>query len=1180
MSTIKEITPEEHVLLRKNMYLGDVATYTEKNFIGYNINTKQLEQFKEITYSKELLKLFDEALTNAIDNIERSKKTSTPCNKIVVNITNDHFDVFNNGVSIPIKLQKSIDGNEYYVPELAFSHLHSSSNYDDSEDRKFNGQNGLGIKLLNIFSRIFIIQIVNNHKKYKQVFENNMSIINKPTIIDCDCEDSVTIRAYLDFSKFSDLKEIDKDNITRLTKRVYDSTISSAITLNKTLIPKQTFKQFATAHIRLISPESEILNFAEKNYELSYAFTAIKSKHCVFSYVNDNYTSDNGSHVKKFSKQFKEIMKVDDNPMNYSIVFLNQTVVNPKFTGQAKESLSSRIMTDYSNTINSIIKMTPIAEAVAGQNTKKINSKLNKRNPRFLKRLVKDADDANRRNGSCTLFVVEGNSAGSMVLNAIDRLPNAHEKYGVFCLIGKILNVAKAGEDKFINSPIVGELISAIGLSIGTQIPTNKLRYGKVVCVTDADTDGSHIKGLVINLFYEKFKYLIEENNFLYEFITPMIQVILNEKVDKTLEKLNDSDFSNYKRLEFYNKAEYQKALTKLSEEKILTTKYLKGLATIDSRDGANYFQNYEKHMLKYIKNPEQDTDGWMNVAFSNKRGMTQERKQWVESCDDKTFLPRTPGKPVEIAAFIEQDLVNYSYENCGRSIPSVYDGLKPTQRKILYTLFEMPEKKSKKLIKVSALQGKVMAKAQYHHGDQALVGTINNMQQSWTGSNNIPLLGHYGNIGSRAGLGKDGGQPRYVEVNLDNISRLIFPKDDDSLLEKVVEDEIEVEPKFYVPIIPLILINGCKGIGTGYSSSVPLHSQFDVCDYLHEFLENSVKTGFCNNFKTLKRSDVLKYVSKLIKRQTTIIKPYYPNYKGLIETVDNGYKSHDIHEWIIPSGKGFFERKLIQDRTGESPFDYDPCYLKISELPLDIGRFDVIKNLKHYLSGDKKKAISNKYWDYVIDFIDHSIVDSDSNRGNIEIYFKIRNTDGIIQTLPDFYVLPESNLLITSNMNLVNKDSRFTHYNNNEEILTDYLTQRYYTYILRKNKLVTLKEEELKYLYNKRRFIKGLIDDKIVVSKKPVDEVEEFLDIHKFDRKDSKFDYLLDIPVKYQTVEYYNKLNDETAKKESELDILINKPIEDIWKVELDKLETALYRHKEIIEKIWQKSDKSKKKN
>ena len=124
------------------------------------------------------------------------------------------------------------------------------------------------------------------------------------------------------------------------------------------------------------------------------------------------------------------------------------------------------------------------------------------------------------------------------------------------------------------------------------------------------------------------------------------------------------------------------------------------------------------------------------------------------------------------------------------------------------------------------------------------------------------------------------------------------------------------------------------------------------------------------------------------------------------------------------------------------------------------------------------------------------------------------------------------------------------------------------------------MKEEELKYLYNKRRFIKGLIDDNIVVSKKPVDEVEEFLDIHKFDRKDSKFDYLLDIPVKYQTVEYYNKLNDEIAKKESELDTLINKPIEDIWKVELDKLETALYRHKEIIEKIWQKSDKSKKKN
>lgn len=140
-----------------------------------------------------------------------------------------------------------------------------------------------------------------------------------------------------------------------------------------------------------------------------------------------------------------------------------------------------------------------------------------------------------------------------------------------------------------------------------------------------------------------------------------------------------------------------------------------------------------------------------------------------------------------------------------------------------------MYQEKLKSEIKVAQLAGYVSENTGYHHGEQSLVQTIIGLAQNFVGSNNINILKPNGSFGSRAAGGKDFSAARYIFTELNEITRKIFNPLDDPLYNYVQDNEQTVEPEWYLPVLPMILVNGAEGIGTGWSTNIPSYNPKDL---------------------------------------------------------------------------------------------------------------------------------------------------------------------------------------------------------------------------------------------------------------------------------------------------------------------------------------------------------------
>ena len=166
-------------------------------------------------------------------------------------------------------------------------------------------------------------------------------------------------------------------------------------------------------------------------------------------------------------------------------------------------------------------------------------------------------------------------------------------------------------------------------------------------------------------------------------------------------------------------------------------------------------------------------------------------------------------------------------------------DGLKISLRKILYSAFK---RKLHTEIKVAQFSGYVSEHSGYHHGEASLNGAIVGMAQNFVGSNNINLLDPNGQFGTRLEGGKDHASERYIFTKLNKLTRIIYPEMDDCILKYLDDDGQQVEPIYYGPIIPMILVNGSVGIGTGFSTFVPCYNPFHIINWLKQQLIGSSK--------------------------------------------------------------------------------------------------------------------------------------------------------------------------------------------------------------------------------------------------------------------------------------------------------------------------------------------------
>ena len=1131
-----KMDPIEHILHRSDMYVGSTRPREIEDYVSTLPDFKITK--KNIEYSPAILRIFVEPLSNAIDNFTRSLNSKTPSTQIKVNINKETGEttIWNDGNIIPIE-ENTVE--KCYNHTLIFGQLLTSSNYDDEEERLVSGRNGAGIKLCSIFSSFFSVKGLDpeNKKTFYQEWTQNMKLTLPPVIEKTKLKKGYTEVSWIpDFKQFG-ISGYTQDIIDLYCRYVVDASMLTGINVyfNDVLIPVKNLKDYSKLYFNEDSKDLLYINNPESQVviipSISYQF---------ISFVNGVYTSLGGTHIDAWTEAaFRPIVQKLTKPKGctYTIgdvkkffkVFVSAKVINPEFESQNKNKLESPFsVTMKSKDINTILKLYIIDDIKRSKEFGALK-KLERKKKNFVK--IDGLDPANNEGGKhsteCTLILVEGLSAKTYAVQGIEVGAfgkKGRDWFGVYALRGKVLNVRNAKPASIAKNAVVTDIIKAIGLRTDVDYkqdePFNSLRYGKVMIITDADVDGIHIKGLLLNMFHVLAPSLIDRDE---SFITCMQTPIVRVYLGKT-EKL------------FYDERNYQEYVEKYNRQypnKVINKKYYKGLGSSSTQD---IMDTFGQKMIDFVT--DENCNSNMNKVFNTSQ--SDNRKDWLEHYDCKNFSiewknDKQETIPLSMSNFLNTEMILFSLNDCKRSIPGMMDGFKESHRKTIYACFLKNLKYTGKTLKVAQLAGYVAEKTAYHHGEQNLYDTITKMANEFPGSNNIPLLYRDGQFGSIMSGGKDAANARYIHTKLDALTRLLFREEDDVLLEKIVDDGEEVEPKFYVPILPTILINGCiTGIGTGWSCSVPCYNPLDLISAVKVWLDNDGEVLIKGEEGG--EGEIQSTVSLLPE-----IMPWYRGYKGVIEkTGDNRYTS-----W----------GNITTDKKNKI----------VDELPVGMWT----DNFKEYLDTLLEEKSIKK----------------------VKNYSTPKNVKFVITEENDGFICNKENLklhkyIYTSNMVLFTDKGTIKKYQNVDEIINEFCKVRFEYYIKRKKYIVGQLENDIKFLGNKRRFLEDIMSGEIKLfneegkgkSRKSRKTSELFIELEKkgYDKLDKEcketkqdidednenvstgYNYLLRMQFSSITEEKISKLKNEIDSKIKTRDNISSTSEKKLWLNDIEEFESA----------------------
>ncbi|XP_022251044.1 DNA topoisomerase 2-alpha-like [Limulus polyphemus] len=1026
----------EHILLRPDTYIGSTEPLTQPMWV-YDEEAGGMVH-REITFVPGLYKVFDEILVNAADNKQRDKKMD--CIKIEIDPENNKISIWNNGKGIPVVEHKD---EKMYVPTLIFGHLLTSSNYNDEEKKVTGGRNGYGAKLCNIFSTKFIVETASKEsgKSFKQIWTDNMTKTTDAKVKPFSGEDFTCITFHPDLAKFK-MEALDKDLISLLSRRAFDIAGTSRgvkVILNGKRLPVKGFKDYIEQYVKGREDEDgNPLKVIYDNVNDRWEIAVTLSVHGFqqVSFVNSIATTKGGRHVEYVSDQIinklVEVVKkknkggVQVKPFqikNHMWIFINAQIENPTFDSQTKENMTlqpknfgSKCQPDE-KFFTQVLKcgiVESIMNWVKFKAQTQLNTKCSSKKHSKLKGVPKleDANDAGTKNSiNCTLILTEGDSAKSLAVSGLGVV--GRDKYGVFPLKGKILNVREATHKQILENAEINNIIKIMGLQYKKKYESiedlKSLRYGRLMIMTDQDQDGSHIKGLLINFIHHNWPSLLRLP-FLEEFITPIV------KVTKGKEEKS-----------FFSLPEFEEWKAKSSNWNTWKVKYYKGLGTSTAKEAKEYFADMNRHRIKFQYQGPEDDDA-IQLAFSKK--MIEQRKDWLTSGMEERKQRRELGLPelylyekttthVTYNDFVNRELILFSNMDNERSIPSLVDGLKPGQRKVIFTCFKRNDKRE---IKVAQFAGSVAEHSAYHHGENSLMATIINLAQNFVGSNNINLLQPIGQFGTRLQGGKDSASPRYIFTMLSSLARHIFPSNDDPLLCHLYEDNQKIEPEYYVPIIPMLLVNGTEGIGTGWSTKIPNYNPREIIENIQRMLDGE---------------------------EPQPMKPWFKNFKGTIEQLDN-------QRFVISGEVSVLEKNKIE----------------ISELPVRTWTQQYKEQvLEPMLYGTEKiSPLITDYKEYHTDTTVKFVVSlSEDKLGKIyeeglHKIFKLQST------------------ITTTSMVLFDHKGVLKRYDSPEEILKEFFNVRLDFYNRRKAYLEGMLSAESRKLENQARFILEKIEGTIII--------------------------------------------------------------------------------------------------
>ena len=1031
----QKLTQLEHIIKRPDTYIGSVER-NERQMWVYN-SEKESMQLREVSYVPGLYKIFDEILVNAADNKQADKNMDAI--KVTMNKETGEISVMNNGYGIPIEVHAK---EKIYIPEMIFGHLLTGSNYDDNEQKITGGRNGYGAKLCNIFSTKFTIETADSRskQKYTQTWTNNMTKMSEAVIKPQKGGDDYTKVTFTPDFKYFKMDGIDDDFEALFKRRVYDlaGTVRGVkVYLNGERIKINNFKAYMEMYTKAIKEErgeeaagdaSEIIVETDKlRWEIGFAVSDGAFQQV--SFANSIATTSGGTHVSYIADQIcakliEAVKKRKDKSgaqlkpaqiRNHIFLFVNAQIVNPAFTSQTKEQLttkSSQFGSKFQvsdNFMKNVVSKTQVvtnilafAQQKADQILKKSDG--NKRSRMDNPKLV-DANKAGTKDGwKCTLILTEGDSAKGLAMTG--RSIVSPDLFGVFPLRGKLLNVRDASIDQISKNAEIQNIKNIIGLKHKQVYEDCKsLRYGHIMIMTDQDHDGSHIKGLLINFLQVQYPSLLKIPEFLIEFITPIAKVIKGNPKKPTKSHM------------FFTMPEYEAWKEAHAGERDWDHKYYKGLGTSTDEDAEGYFRDVDRHLKEFHAMQDSEPE-LLELAFSKKKA--DERKEWLRNFKPGTFLDHTT-KEITYTDFINKELILFSMADNMRSIPSVIDGFKPGQRKVLFACLKRNLKKDMKVVE---LAGFVMGVTAYHHGETSLQQTIIGMAQNFVGSNNVNVLEPSGNFGSRLQGGSDAASARYIFTRISPFARRVFHSLDDPLLKHNIDDEKIIEPEMYVPVVPMVLINGADGIGTGWSSSIPNYNPKDIVENLKRMMNGE---------------------------EPVSMTPWWRDYDGQIDSV----------------GPDRFKVSGIANQVSDHE-------VEIKELPIRVWTQDFKERIVDIMKGERTTAWIKDYDDY-----------NTKQKVNFLIRLDAGNMKAALEEgLEEKFKLTKT--VATSNLVAFDAQGRITKYANVEEILKAFFDVRIKFYEKRKAFQLEEMNMQLIKLSNQARFIQMVVDGKFVIAKKP----------------------------------------------------------------------------------------------
>ncbi|KAJ6781742.1 hypothetical protein PWT90_07459 [Aphanocladium album] len=1143
--TYQKLTQLEHIIKRPDTYIGSVES-TEQQMWVFNKET-QLMEYKNVSFVPGLFKIFDEIMVNAADVKQRN--ASMTYIKVSINRESGEISVENNGKSIPVEIHEK---EKIYIPELIFGHLLAGSNFDDDEKKTVGGRNGYGAKLCNVFSTQFSLECQDstNGKRYKQTWTDNMSKMGKAKITSNKTSDFVRITFMPDYKRFGMQDGIDDDLESLLYRRVYDmaGTIRNIkVHLNGEVIKIPTFKAYCDLYAKSIAKErtaeeggnptcSVEVDKDKSHPRWEVGFAVSDGTFQQVSFVNNIATTSGGTHVnyiadqitanllKTLNKRKKGHTLKQSHLRNHIFIFVNCFIDNPAFTSQTKEQMTTKASLFGSKCILGDQFLKKIAQSEAVQNImdfaeKKADKMMaksdgSKRSRVSNNKLVEANLAGTRRGHECTLILTEGDSAKGLAVSG--RAILDPDRIGVFPLRGKLLNVRDASIDQITKNQEIQNIKQFLGLKHKqTYTDAKSLRYGHLMIMADQDHDGSHIKGLLINFLQVQFPSLLQIPDFFREFVTPIMKVWQGpnpKKPTKLQTFFTQPEFEEWKEAHKHELTRWQ-------------SKYLKGLGSSSSEDAQIYFTNLDKH-LKEFKVMEPEEAQLFDLAFSKKKA--DARKEWLGNFVPGTYLDHG-AKEITYTDFVNKELILFSIADNMRSIPSIADGLKPGQRKVLYACFKRNLIRDKKVVE---LAGYVSEKSAYHHGEQSLQQTIVNLAQTFVGSNNINLLEPSGMFGSRLAGGSDAASPRYIFTRLSPFARKIYLAEDEPNLKHQYDDSNPIEPEVYAPIIPMVLVNGADGIGTGWSTSIPNYHPTDIV-------------------KNLKRRMGRLSLTEEEELPFEPMMPWFRGWKGTPEAAGpDRYKFNGI---------------AYQN-------EQNPNEVVITELPIRMWTDDFKAKLEKVISGLEGPAWIKDYKEF-----------NDHNNVHFEIMVDEKHMPKVLEEgLLERFKLQKQ--VATSNLVAFDLQGRIRKYEKVEDIMEEFYHYRLDMYLERKKYWLNIYHRDYRRLKNQARFVQEIISGVLVVGKKRKEALIAELRDRKYeafppkktgakadeeelgrgsdveddasealDAGSKDYDYLLSMAIWSLTAERLAKLNEAIAKKKAEHDELQAKSEKDLWCEDLD---------------------------